>query len=485
MRKSEKVDLCIIGAGAGGLSVAAGAAQLGAKVVLVEKGEMGGDCLNHGCVPSKALLAAARAAHLAGHAEHLGVKARPEIDYRAALDHVSHAIATIAPHDSQERFEGLGVEVIRAAGRFVSPHEVEAGGRRIRARRFVIATGSRPVIPPIPGLDTVPFDTNETIFSRPEAPRELLVIGGGAIGLEMAEAHARLGARVTLIEAAPRIAPREEPELAEALADHLAAEGVRILAGHKVKRIEAERKAQTAPSRKGRIILHLEGQGGAERTVSGTDLLLAIGRAPNVEGLGLEAAGIRHGRGGIETGSDLRTSNRRVFAIGDVSGRGGFTHVAGYHAGLVVRAALFGLPARVRDDHLPRVIFTDPELAHVGLTEEEARTRFGKRCEVLHIPLADNNRAVCEGRREGIAKLMVAKGRPVGIAILGPMAGEQIQPWALALARRMKMTELAGMISPYPTFTESVKAISGAWFSPRLFGAAWPKRIVRLVQRLP
>ncbi len=476
----ERADLCVIGAGAGGLSVAAGAAQLGAKVVLVEKGEMGGDCLNHGCVPSKALLAAARAAHVAAGSARLGVRASPEIDHGAVHEHVRGAIAAIAPYDSQERFERLGVRVIRAPGRFVSRREIEAGGRRIRARRFVIATGSRPAIPPIPGLDEVPFETNETIFSRTSPPRHLLVLGGGPIGLEMAQAHARLGAAVTVIEAAPRIAPREEPELAAILAERLSAEGVRLLAGQRVVCVE-----RNTGDPGGGIVLRLQDTDGQAATVSGSDLLVAVGRRPNVENLGLETAGIRTGPGGIETGPDLRTTNRRVFAIGDVGGRGGFTHLAGAHAALVIRAALFGLPGRMRDDHVPRVIFTDPELAHVGLTEEAARARHGRRLEVVHVPLADNNRSVCEGRREGRAKLMVVRGRPVGVAIVGPHAGEQIQPWALALARRMKLVDLAAMISPYPTFGESVKTIAGAWLGPRLFGSAWPRRIVRLVQRLP
>jgi pyruvate/2-oxoglutarate dehydrogenase complex dihydrolipoamide dehydrogenase (E3) component len=342
-------DLCVIGAGSGGLSVAAGAAQLGARVVLIEAGAMGGDCLNTGCVPSKALLAAAKHAHAMTTGRRFGVApAIPQIDFAAAKDHVAATIAAIAPHDSQERFEGLGVQVIRAPARFVSPREVAAGGTRIRARRFVLATGSRPAIPPVPGIESVPYLTNETIFDLRTRPEHLIVLGGGPIGIEMAQAHRRLGSAVTVIEA-DRALGRDDPETAAVVLAALRAEGVAI-------------REQTAAARiagGAGVTVHLP-DGSA---VAGTHLLVAAGRRVETEALGLAEAGIKAGPKGIAVDARLRTTNRRVHAIGDAAGGLQFTHVAGYQAGVVIRSALFGLPARQRTDHIPWVTYTDPELA--------------------------------------------------------------------------------------------------------------------------
>ncbi|MCA3445542.1 MAG: FAD-dependent oxidoreductase [Rhodobacter sp.] len=463
-----ETDICVIGAGSGGLSVAAGAVQMGARVVLIEGAEMGGDCLNHGCVPSKALLAAARAAHAMTAGAALGIApAAPQVDFGAVKDHVARTIAAIAPLDSQERFEGLGVTVIRDWARFLSPTEVQAGAARITARRFVIATGSRPVVPPVPGLTDLPYLTNETIFALRERPSHLLILGGGPIGLEMAQAHRRLGCEVTVIEAG-RALGREDPELAAVVVQQLRAEGVTILEGTAVSGV-AGGSAITATLSDG-------------RTLAASHLLVAAGRKAALDGLGLDAAGVTRNDRGVIVDASLRSSNRRVYAVGDAAGGAQFTHLAGYHAGVVIRQMLFALPARADMARIPRATYTDPELTQVGLTEAEARARHGDRLTVLRWPFHDNDRAQAEGRTRGLIKVMVVRGRPVGAGIVGAQAGELIGLWALALSARLKMGSLAGMVAPYPTLGEVSKRAAGAYFSPRLFDNPMVKRVVRLVQ---
>ncbi|WP_114966456.1 dihydrolipoyl dehydrogenase family protein [Alkalilacustris brevis] len=468
-----KTDLGVIGAGSGGLSVAAGAVQMGARVVLIEGGEMGGDCLNHGCVPSKSLIAAARAAHAVGAGAPFGVTAPggAVMDFAATKDHVAGVIAAIAPHDSEERFAGLGVKVIRDWARFTGPRTVVAGNFEIRARRFVIATGSRPVAPPVPGLDAVPYLTNETIFALRKRPDHLIVLGGGPVGLEMAQAHRRLGSMVSVIEA-ERALGREDPELAAIVLEKLRAEGVTIHEGTALEGLRGTAGAIEAELDTG-AVLH------------GSHLLVAAGRKPNVERLDLDRAGIRHDDSGITVDAGLRTSNRRVYALGDVAGRGQFTHLAGYQAGVVLRSALFGLPARVREGHIPRVTFCDPELAHVGLSEPEARARHGDAAlTVLRIPYTESDRARAEGHGNGLVKVMVVRGRPVGAAIAGPQAGELIATWALAISAGLKMSAIAATVLPYPTLNELNKRAASAYFSPKLFDNPVVKRVVRTVQRV-
>ena len=462
-------DICVIGAGSGGLSVAAGAVQMGARVVLIEAAEMGGDCLNAGCVPSKALLAAAKAAQ-AQRKGFLGVApVNPAIDFAAVKDHVVAVIAGIAPVDSQERFEGLGCTVIRAFARFTGPAEVEAGGRRIRARRFVIATGSRPFVPPIPGVEATPYLTNETIFALRERPGHLIVIGGGPIGVEMAQAHRRLGSEVTILEGA-RVLGREDPELAAVVTAALEAEGIVLIEGQPVVRLSG---------RAGAVEVVL----GDGRTLAGTHLLIAVGRKVMLDDLNLQAAGVAFTEKGVTVNGSLRSTNRRVFAVGDAAGGLQFTHVAGWHAGLVVRQAVLGLPAKADPRAIPRVTYTEPELAQVGLTEAEARVVHGAGLSVVRADFAHNDRALTESKGTGFAKVMVVGGRPVGASIVGPQAGELIAVWALALSARLKMSAMAGMIAPYPTLGEISKRAAGAYFSPKLFDNPWLKELVRLVQR--
>jgi pyruvate/2-oxoglutarate dehydrogenase complex dihydrolipoamide dehydrogenase (E3) component len=431
---------------------------------------MGGDCLNYGCVPSKALLAAAKRAHQAEGADRFGINLKlAGTNYSAAKDHVAEVIAQIAPVDSQERFEGFGVRVIRAFGKFVASNEVEAGQYRIRARRVVIATGSRPFVPPIEGLEDVPYLTNETVFDLREKPDHLLIIGGGPIGIEMAQAHRRLGCEVTVIEGAKALG-KDDPETAAIVLDRLRAEGIGIIEDAPVTRIE---KAGTGIS-----VTVQDGQ-----RFEGSHLLIAVGRKSNTENLNLSAAGIETTKTGIRVDDGLRTSNRRVYAIGDVAGGMQFTHVAGYHAGVIIRSLLFALPAKAKTSHIPWATYTDPEIAQVGLTEAQARAQHGDRVEVARFEFHHNDRAIAERVTEGFIKVMVVKGRPVGVSIVGHQAAELIGLWSLAIANRLKMSQIAAMVSPYPSIGEINKRAAGAYFSPRLFDNPTVKRVIRLVQK--
>ncbi len=469
-----ETDICVIGAGAGGLSVAAGAVQLGARVVLIEKGAMGGDCLNTGCVPSKALLAAAHAAQTMRDAGRFGIGGgSPEVDWRAVHDHVHRVIAAIAPNDSEERFEGLGVRVIRAEARFVDRRTVEAGTERVRARFFVVATGSSPFVPPIEGLDKVPFFTNENIFDHREPIDHLLVIGGGPIGMELAQAHRRLGARVTVLEA-ERLLTRDDPECVAIVVERLRAEGIVFY--------EGGRDLRLARTEDGAIAVHCRAEDG-EICVTGSHLLIATGRRANVAGLGLDAAGVAYTPRGITVDARLRSSNRRVFAVGDVTGSYPFTHMAAYQAGIVIRNMLFRLPAKVDDRAVPWVTYTDPELAHVGLSEAEAR-RTGRDVQVLRWSMAENDRAQAERRSEGLIKVVVdRRGTVLGATLVGAQAGELLQPWVLAVGQKMKIGALASMIAPYPTRSEASKRVAGSYYSDKLFSTS-TRRIVRWLLRL-
>lgn len=470
MAQKIKADICVIGAGSGGLSVAAGAAQMGARTVLIESGEMGGDCLNTGCVPSKALIAAAKHAWTMGEGEPFGIaRAKPKIDFEKVNAHVKEVIAAIAPNDSVARFESLGVTVIKDHARFKDARTVIAGRKEIQARRFVVATGSHPAVPPIPGLDTVPFLTNETIFGLTTKPDHLIVIGGGPIGMEMAQAHRRLGCKVTVIEAA-KVMAKDDPELVAFVVDRLTREGVEILEGAKVASVEAVEDG---------IAVTVE-TAEKSRRIEGTHLLVATGRKPTVDGLDLEKAGIVADVHGIVVDDRLRTKNRRVFAIGDVIGGLQFTHVANYHAGIVIRNALFRLPAKVDYGSIPWVTYTDPELAHVGMTEAEARAAHMK-INVLRWHLAENDRAQASRETEGEIKLVTdMHSRVLGCTIVGPHAGELILPWVLAKSQALKLSAMAGIVAPYPTLSEISKRAASSYYTPTLFSAK-TRAIVRFL----
>jgi pyruvate/2-oxoglutarate dehydrogenase complex dihydrolipoamide dehydrogenase (E3) component len=474
MAETLKPDLCVIGAGSGGLSVAAGAAQLGAEVVLLERHKMGGDCLNYGCVPSKALLAAAKRAEAMRKAAPFGITpVDPEIDHLGVLAHVHEVIAAIAPNDSVERFTGLGVKVILAEGAFKDRSTVIAGDYEIRARRFVVAAGSSPAIPPIPGLDSVPFFTNETIFGAPGFLEHLIIIGAGPIGLEMAQAHSRLGSRVTVIEAAIPLA-RDDEEVRGLVLKRLAEEGVDIL--DKARLEHAEPFADGV-----RVSFAKDGR---SQELIGTHLLLAVGRKPNTDSLNLEAARIKYDRKGITVNSGLKTSNRRVYAIGDIAGGPQFTHVANYHASIVVKNALFRLPSKADHSSIPWVTFTDPELAHVGLTEASAREKYGRKINVLRWPYTENDRAQAERKTEGFVKVITNRsGKILGASMVGEHAGELIQMWSLAMQKKMKVSAMASFISPYPTLAEINKRAAITYFLPKLTSPLL-KRIVGWLKKL-
>jgi len=467
-----KTDICVIGAGSGGLSVAAGAVQMGADVVLVEKGAMGGDCLNTGCVPSKALLAAAERAQSMRTSRIFGVAdAKPEIDRAGVNRHVHGVIAAIAPNDSVGRFEELGVRVIRAKGEFVDDKTLRAGDTTIRAKYFVVATGSSPFVPPIPGLQGVDYFTNENIFANKGPIGHLIIIGGGPIGMEMAQAHRRLGAKVTVIEVA-RLLPKDDPELTKVVIQRLTDEGITFHEG--VRDLRFEKTTQG-------IAACCETDDG-KHCIHASHLMIATGRRANVHGLNLEKAGVDYAPQGIKVDARLRSSNKRVFAIGDVAGPYQFTHMAAYQAGIVIRNMLFKLPAKVDYSAVPWVSYTDPELAQVGMSEADAE-RAGMKVRILRWSFAENDRAQAEHRTEGLVKVVTGRGgRILGAAIVGLHAGELIQPWVLAISQHLKIGAMAGMIAPYPTLAEVNKRIAGSYFTATLFGGR-VRHMVRFLLR--
>ena len=466
-------DICVIGAGAGGLAVAAQAAAFGVPVVLVEQSRMGGECLNYGCVPSKALIAAARRAHEMRTSGKFGiVPVAPQVDPAAVNAHVHAVIAAIAPNDSVERFTGMGVQVIQAHGRFRDKNTVEAGDTLIKAHRFVIATGSSPAVPPIPGLDKVPYFTNETLFENKEAIGHLIVIGGGPIGMELAQAHLRLGSAVTVLEGLKALG-KDDPELSDVVLKHVRSEGLVVREGAKVENVSGW---------PGAIRVSVATPEGLE-TIEGTHLLIATGRKPNVQDLNLEAAGIKFDHRGIMVNDGLVTSNGKVFAIGDVTGGLQFTHVANYHAGIVFRRALFRLPAKVRNDVIPWVTYTDPELAQVGLTEDAARKKHST-INVFRWPYHENDRAQAERATEGFVKVVTdKKGRILGAGIVGRQAGELIQIWSLAISQGLKITAMTQWVAPYPTLGEiSKRAALGTYALSA--GNPLVRKVVTLLRKL-
>ncbi len=464
-------DFAIIGGGSAGLSLAAAAAQFGEKVVLFEKGEMGGDCLNSGCIPSKSLIAAAKAAQVQRSSTHFGIAAmEPKVNYAKVMAYVESVITTIAPHDSQERFENLGVSVVRATARFTGLRSLEAGGKTYQARKIVIATGSRTAIPAIQGLKDVPYLTNETIFKNRGMPKHLLVLGGGPIGLEMAQAHRRLGCAVTVLEALQPLA-KDDPELSAVVLNALKLEGIDIRSQVSIAEINQVKSSIKIILRDGEMI-------------SGSHLLVAAGRLPNIENLNLEAANVAYTPRGVTVNRGLRTSNKNVYAAGDVAGGLQFTHVASYHAGLIIRNALFRLPIKNSTDIIPCVTYTDPELAHVGLNEIEAKKRYGNTIKVLRWNFKENDRAQAEGKTAGLIKIIIRKnGTILGASFVGTGAGELIAPWVLAVTQSMKISAFANMVLPYPTMGEVGKRAAISHYSG-LAQNPWLRRVLGFLKVL-
>lgn len=474
MTELIKTDLCVIGAGSAGLTAAAGAVQMGARVVLIEHNRMGGDCLNVGCVPSKSLLAAARLAQSRRSGDAMGITpSEPEVDFTGVMAHVRNVIRAIEPHDSEERFTGLGVRVLRETARFLDRHTVQAGETRVRARRFLLATGSRPLVPPIKGLSGVPYLTNESLFDLDERPKHLVVVGGGPIGMEMAQAFRRLGSKVTVLEMA-RCLPADDRALAEIVIRQLESEGVTLL--------ENTRAVGVSGSR-GDITVTVE-QNGTKRQVNGSHLLIAVGREPAVDSLDLDAAGVKTDRRGVKVDAGLRTSNPRILAAGDVTGRAQFTHLASYQAGIALRRALLRLPAKADYRSLPWCTYTEPELAQTGLTDKAALDQ-GLDVRVTEADVGENDRARAEGIESGRIRIVVDKrGRILGAGICAPHAGELIVPWVMAVQKKMKLKDVAGLIMPYPTLSESGKRAAGEFYTPVIYGK-WMRRAVRFMQHLP
>ncbi len=434
-------DLVVIGGGSGGLVAAGVAAALKAKVALVERDRLGGDCLWYGCVPSKSIIHASRIAYEVKHAGRFGVYCNePEIDFAKAIGYVQNVISTIQPHDSPERFEGLGVEVIFGSGKFIDHKTFEVNNRRLKARAFVISTGSRPGVPPIPGLKEAGYLTNEEVFSITERPDSLAVIGGGPIGCELGQAFSRLGSQVTIIASRDRLLPKEDPEAVEVVHKQFESEGIRVL---------LQTRAESVEIADGKKYVWAGGE-----KIAVDEILVATGRQPNVESLNLDAAGVKLGKSGIEVNSKLQTTNPRIYACGDVIGGYQFTHVASYQANVVLKNALF-LPVFKADYRvIPWAIFTDPELARVGLTEQEARERYGNDIYVVKQEFAEVDRAQAEAATEGFAKIITRRnGQILGAHLVGSSAGELIHEIILAMSHKLKISALAG-IHIYPTLAE-------------------------------
>ncbi|MDX1837715.1 dihydrolipoamide dehydrogenase [Legionella taurinensis] len=466
-------DTAIIGAGAAGLSLAAGLSQLGLNVILIEKGLMGGDCLNYGCVPSKALIACAKNFWQARHSQSLGLlhvsSPQEQLDFHQVMRHVHETIDTLAVHDSVARFESLGVNVIQAQARFIDKKTILAGDYAIKAKRIVIATGSSPAIPPIPGLDEVPYLTNETLFKLTELPRHLLVIGGGPIGCELAQAFAMLGSHVSLLESQV-ILNRDDAECAAIVRQSMENTGVHLYEGVEIHRITHEATGIRIAAQHHQKSLEL----------NGSHLLVAAGRITPVDELGLEAAGIRCDGRHIAVNRMLRTSNRRVFAIGDAAGRLQFTHVANDHAGLVLKQIAFKLPVRLQENAIPWVTYTYPELAHVGLSEQDALQR-PDHYRILKLDFKANDRANTDGKTQGLLKVIVTKkGTVSGVSLCTEDAGELIFPWILAVREQRSLRLFTDTIIPYPTRNELSKRLAGQFYAPKLF-SPWVKKIVRML----
>jgi pyruvate/2-oxoglutarate dehydrogenase complex dihydrolipoamide dehydrogenase (E3) component len=447
-------DLVVLGGGTAGLTASIGAAQQGARTLLVERDRTGGDCLWTGCVPSKALLTVAGRAQAARTGARLGVRTgEVTVDFAAAMAHVKRAIAAIAPHDAPERLRREGVEVVHGTGRFAAPDRVEVGGRIVRFRRAMIATGASPLLPPIPGLREVDPLTSNTVWDLTHLPRRLVVLGGGPIGAELGQAFARLGSQVTLVEVADGLLPRDEPEARELVAAALAADGVDVRVGTEAVRVERDDDAGT------RLVVDHEGR---EQAVPFDELLVALGRRPNVTDLGLDAAGVDlDERGAVAVDARLRTSNPRIYAGGDVTMLLPYTHTASTHGATVVQNALYGLRRTVDHERIPWVTFTAPEVARVGLSVAEARARFGDDARVRTAHHVDLDRAVASDETGGFATLVGdPKGRIVGATVVGPRAGETIGEVVAWMAAGAKLSTIVRSTHAYPTWNEDLTAAS-------------------------
>ncbi len=458
-------DLGVIGGGAAGLTAAAGGAQFGARTILIEKSEkLGGDCLHVGCVPSKALIRAAGIWAQTGRMKEFGLPevARPPVDLGVVMDRVRGVIDRIQRHDSPERFCGLGAEVRFGRPAFINGHTVDLDGRPVSAKAWIIATGSSPALPPVPGLADLPVWTNETVFSQSRLPERLLVLGGGPVGLELAQAFARLGSRVTVVEFMGQILGPEDADIAQILRGRLEAEGIVFLTG--TKAIKATREGRSSML----TVAPAAGRGKAT-LLTGDAILVAAGRKPNTEGLGLEAAGVAFNPRGIPTDARMRTNVPHIYACGDVNGQLPFTHVAGYEGGIAVTNAILRFPRKADYGKIGWCTYTDPEVASIGYNEKRA-TKAGIAYRLFEEPFAGNDRALVEGELAGKIKLLASpQGKLLGCQVIGPHAGELIHEWVLALTAGVRLSTLAGTVHIYPTLAEISKRAAQQPFTAKLF----------------
>ncbi|OCC14291.1 Mercuric ion reductase [Dissulfuribacter thermophilus] len=457
-------DLIVIGGGAAGLTVTAGAAQLGAKTLLIEKEpNLGGDCLHYGCVPSKTLIRTARLYHQMRRGPEFGLPQVevPPVEFAKVRDRIRHVINTIQKHDSPERFCSLGAKVIFGYPEFVDEHSISVEGKIYSGKKICIATGSGPMIPPITGIKDVSYHTNKTIFFMDKLPKELTILGGGAIAIEMAQAFSRLGSKVTVIQRSERILKNEDPDFSEEIKGILEEEGVKFFLGTKIKSI--------TPIGGGvRVDIGIN-ETGDDIAVQSDAILIALGRKPNIDGLLLEKAGVDFDKQGIKVDDRLRTTQKHIYAAGDVIGKYQFTHAAGYEGGIVVTNAVFRIPRKVDYTYMPRCTYTDPEFACIGMNESQCKAS-GTDYELFEESFDRNDRAICEGAERGEIKLLLDKsGTPLGIQILGSRAGDLLSYWVVGLKGRVKTSTLAQAVHPYPTFGEINKRVVGAFISKKVF----------------
>ena len=471
----DKRDLVVIGGGTGGLIVTSVAAQLGLKVTLIERRDkLGGDCLHTGCVPSKTLIHAAKVASLIRRAGEFGLKAvEPEIDLARVSDHVQSVIDQIQPHDDPERFESYGAEVLFGHASFTDTHTVEVNGQAIQGRRFVIASGSSPFIPPIPGLDQVHYLSNENVFSLRKLPPRLAVLGGGAIGVEMAQAFARLGSKVTIIERLPYLLHREDNDIIDVLVDQLKSLGIEILTSTTAEHVSKSGEEYH---------IQCDCENDSNMTLTTDALMVAVGRQPNVDGMGLDTAGVEYNNKGIKVDRRLRTTAKHIFACGDVTGHYQFTHMAEYQAGIVISNAIFRYPKKTNYRVVPWVIYSDPELARVGITEQQAKER-GIAVDVLRFPFRDIDRALTEVETVGEMKLISRRGKILGATILGPHAGELIHEIVLAMQTGLKIADISATIHAYPTLAQISRRAVNRYYGEKLFSDR-SRKMVRWINKL-
>jgi pyruvate/2-oxoglutarate dehydrogenase complex dihydrolipoamide dehydrogenase (E3) component len=468
-----RYNLVVVGAGTAGLVAAAGAAILGARVALVERQLMGGDCLNYGCVPSKALIRAARAAYAVTEAREFGIEAPPPtVEFADVMRRVRRVRAEIAPNDSVQRFARLGVDVLLGHGHFTGKRSLEVEGQRLDFKKAIIATGARAAVPPIPGLAEAGYLTNETVFSLTALPRRLIVIGGGPIGCELAQAFARLGSQVSLVSDVPRLLPKEDPDVAALLEQQFRREGIDLILGAKVERAEK--------SAVGKILIVNRAE--KNETVVGDEILLAAGRVPNVEGLNLEAAGVKHNDKGVIVDDHLRTSNKDIFTAGDIGSPFHFTHTAEALGRIALQNALFFGRKRASDLVIPWCTYTSPEIAHVGLNQEGA-SNSEMETESFQLPFKENDRSVVDNDTQGFARVHVRKkdGRLMGATLVSNHAGESIGELVMAIQHKIKVGALGAVIHPYPTQAEIIKRLGDASQRGRL--KPWMKQtLVKVFQ---